>query len=176
MKPGDLVWYYPSLNGPGFAAVVDGEIGTVCGTEVVPLRDLGEEYQRYTSRPRSTVSAAATRNLRPRAEGLDFQVIHRARAPELARPAPPKRYFHIDTDGSTPTWCIVAKDAGDAWRVWAKSIADAGEGEDMLAASVRMVELTGYGLETKRVRDDDRGRDAFPLTQAELGAVFCSEY
>lgn len=67
LKPGDPVWYSPSLRGPRFAAVVDSEPWSLGGhTAVVRLRELGSDYQERTGRQRTTVPAAACSHIERR--------------------------------------------------------------------------------------------------------------
>jgi hypothetical protein len=77
-RPGDLVWYYPVLEGPGFAAVVNGHPWMLCGTEVVMVVGLGGEYREYTGKTQGSTGNVATSHLRPRAAGYE-DVIHRER-------------------------------------------------------------------------------------------------
>lgn len=58
-KPGDLVEYAPSYDGPWFPCVIDSEPWMLSGhTEVVRLRELSPGYAAYTKRNRTTVSCA----------------------------------------------------------------------------------------------------------------------
>jgi hypothetical protein len=71
MKPGDLVWYRPSLIGKDeYAAVVASETRYLGETEVVTLRDLDLAYweKHHPGSSRVTVPAACVEAIRPRTE------------------------------------------------------------------------------------------------------------
>jgi hypothetical protein len=83
-----------------------------------------------------------------------------------------KRYFDVDVGGCV-SYSIVAAGASEAWKLFGEYVAGSGSGEDMLDDEVTMGEIDAARAAELSVHDD--GRD-YPLTEAEFGAVFCSEY
>lgn len=90
------------------------------------------------------------------------------------QPAAPvvKRFFEVDVGGCV-SYSVVAATASEAWKTFGEYIAGSGSGEDMLDDEVTMGEIEASRAAELSVHDD--GSD-YPLTEAELGAVFCSEY
>jgi hypothetical protein len=86
-----------------------------------------------------------------------------------------KRFFKVNAGA---TYTIVATDPSDAWRLFGAHIAVVEGGEDLLGEDVSMREIPAEAAADKKVHDEDgpQGTRTYPLTEAELGAVFCSEY
>lgn len=91
------------------------------------------------------------------------------------------RYFHIRTDGTTPTWTIIAGRPSDAWRLWvdhedASGFLDGeaiGDGDTIEPAGFAMTEYAADVAASRMVDDDGTRR---PLTECAIGSVFCSEF
>lgn len=96
-------------------------------------------------------------------------------------PAVTPRYFRVLTDGSTPSWTIIAARPCDAWRLWvdhedASGFLDGealGDGETLDPAGFAMNEISAEIAASRMVDDDGTRR---PLTECAIGSVFCSEY
>ncbi len=91
------------------------------------------------------------------------------------------RYFHIKTDGTTPTWTIIAARPSNTWRLWVVHEDDSGfldgealgDGASIDPASFAMQEIAADVAASRMVDDDGTRR---PLTECAIGSVFCSEY
>lgn len=92
-----------------------------------------------------------------------------------------KRFFEVDV-GACVSYSIVATTASEAWALFGAHVRDSGAGEDMLDDTVTMLEIDAAEAAEKIVYDEDAhhrlgpGVREHPLTEAELGAVFCSEF
>ena len=89
-----------------------------------------------------------------------------------------KRFFTFDAGA---TYTIVAHGPSHAWRIFGEHIETCDVGEDMLDDSVHFEEMEPERVATVRVFDEGPGvaLDADgkrPLSTAEVGAVYCSEF
>jgi hypothetical protein len=86
----------------------------------------------------------------------------------------PKRFFVVEAGAS---YTIVAYDFDHAWLLFGHEIARTEMGEEIEATNVSLHELTEEEVARKHVTDDGGGRNGrYPLAEAEIGAVFSSEY
>lgn len=83
-----------------------------------------------------------------------------------------KRYF-IFVVGSA-RYVVVAGDPSAAWVMIGFEIVAAQLGEDLLGEAVTMLEIPAEGAADRMVRDEKEER-RYPLSEAAIGSVFCSE-
>lgn len=87
-----------------------------------------------------------------------------------------KRFFTIDAGAS---YTVVAHGPSHAWRIFGEYIETCEAGEDLLDDTVCMSEMEPERVAEIRVFDECAETDADgkrPLSTAEIGAVFSSEF